>query len=380
MTGQAYIAPSGVAAVVPTPVTAWNRETSHPEADPTGHVQGAFTFGRIVGRSAALRKVLEQAELVAPTDATVLVCGESGTGKELVAREIHARSPRAHRPLVKVNCGAIPRELCESELFGHARGSFTGALHERSGRFQLAHGGTIFLDEVGDLPLDLQPKLLRVLQEGEYERVGDDVTRHVDVRVIAATNRDLAAAVRAGRFREDLYYRLSVFPIDLPPLRMRREDISLLAATFVARLSRKLGVAEPRITPLQYEQLENHDWPGNVRELENLIERAVILSRAGGPNLHVVLSRRTVREPTLSTPASAVASQDEIVPEAEWRRRENDNMVAALRRAGGRIYGQGGAADLLGLKPSTLSSRLRSLKGRAGPERCEASERFGVPR
>jgi transcriptional regulator with GAF, ATPase, and Fis domain len=297
----------------------------------------ATAFGSIVGTSPALRTVLLQVELVASTDATVLICGESGTGKELVAREIHQRSARAHRPLVNVNCSSVPRELFESEFFGHARGSFTGALHERRGRFQLAHGGTIFLDEVGDLALDLQPKVLRVLQERQYERVGDDVPRQVDVRVIAATNRDLTSEIRAGRFRQDLYYRLTVFPIDLPPLRMRRADIPLLAAHFVTRAARKLGITAPQLTRRQVEQFQAYDWPGNIRELENVIERAMILSRTGRPELDVALPHRANGDTCPPATGWTLPLPDEIVPDVEWRRRERANIVAALQRAGGRI-------------------------------------------
>jgi transcriptional regulator with GAF, ATPase, and Fis domain len=324
-------------------------------------VESVRAFECIVGQSPGLRTVLEQVELVAPTEATVLISGESGTGKELVARAIHERSRRAHRPLVTVNCSAMPRELFESEVFGHTRGAFTGALHDRSGRFQLANGGTIFLDEIGDLPLELQPKLLRVLQEGQYERVGDDATRRVDVRVIAATNHDLPAEVRAGRFREDLYYRLAVFPIELPPLRARRDDIRLLVAHFLPRAARRLGIAEPRITREHCETLERLDWPGNVRELENLIERVVILSRDGRVHLDLVLPDRT---PT-SAALVRLSHGDDIVSENERRRRERANILAALERTRGRIYGPGGAAALLGVKPSTLQSRLRAFGVRA---------------
>jgi len=320
----------------------------------------ALAYGSIVGQSPALRRVLPQVELVAPTDATVLILGESGTGKELVARAIHERSARARRPLIKVNCGAIPRDMFESEFFGHVRGAFTGAVRDRPGRFQLADGGTVFLDEVGDLPVDLQPKLLRVLQEGQYERVGDDATRKVDVRVIAATNRDLKTDVRNGRFREDLYYRLSVFPIELPPLRERKDDIPLLAAHFVSLAARKLGVAEPPISIHECEQLKRYDWPGNVRELQNVIERAVILSRGGRLRLDAVVAGHAAQEGT-PFPAAQPPGPEEIVPESEWRRRERANLVTALKRAGGRVYGRGGAAELLGVKPSTLQSRLRTL-------------------
>jgi transcriptional regulator with GAF, ATPase, and Fis domain len=251
--------------------------------------------------------------------------------------------------------------MFESEFFGHVRGAFTGAVRDRPGRFQLAHGGTIFLDEVGDIPLDLQPKLLRVLQEGQCERVGDDVTRRVDVRVIAATNRDLSVDVERGRFREDLYYRLTVFPLQIPPLRERRDDIPRLATHLIALAAKKLGLSAPRVTEQQCEQLKNYDWPGNVRELQNLLERAVILSKGG--TLHL--------EPSWlpKAPSSRVRSRatagPEIVPDEEWRRRERANLETALKHTGGRIYGPEGAAELLGVKPTTLQSRLRALGIRA---------------
>jgi transcriptional regulator with GAF, ATPase, and Fis domain len=316
----------------------------------------ALAFGRIVGNSAALRRLLPQVELVAPTDAIVLILGESGSGKELFAREIHQRSRRAERPLITVNCSAIPHEVFESEFFGHVRGAFTGAVRDRPGRFQLANNGTIFLDEVGDIPIDLQPKLLRVLQEGQYERVGEDVTRSVNVRVIAATNRDLSIDVKAGRFREDLYYRLTVFPLQVPPLRDRRDDIPRLAVHLVGLAARKFGLSPPRISDQQCEQLQRYDWPGNVRELQNLIERAVILSRDG----KLSFDPAWLPAPAAAAPPPAPTA-NEIVSDSEWRRRERENLETALKRAGGRIYGRDGAAELLGLKPTTLQSRLRAL-------------------
>ncbi len=311
-------------------------------------------IGRIVGESAALREILAEVALVAPTEATVLLTGESGTGKELFAREIHAQSRRAAQPLVKVNCSAIPREMFESEFFGHVRGAFTGALRDRQGRFQLAQNGTIFLDEVGDLPLDLQPKLLRVLQEGQYERVGEDSTRMVDVRVIAATHRDLAADVRDGLFREDLYYRLSVFPIEIPPLRARKEDLAPLAAHFVTLATNALGLPTPCVKEDQWEALVRYDWPGNVRELENFIERAVILARGGELRLEHVATQA-------AGDSGLLPIEGEIVRDDEMRRRERMNLIAALAKTEGKIYGPGGAAALLGVKPTTLQSRLRAL-------------------
>jgi DNA-binding NtrC family response regulator len=322
-----------------------------------------ISFGSIVGRSAALRDILGQIDRVAPTDATVMILGESGTGKEVLAREIHERSGRADRPLIKVNCSAVPREMFETEFFGHVKGAFTGALRDRPGRFKLADKGTLFLDEVGDMPLDLQPKLLRVLQEGQFERVGDDTTISVNVRIVAATNRDLAAEVAAGRFREDLYYRLSVFPLRLPPLRNRREDILPLAEYFIAQTARALNAPTPRLSEAHLAALEAYDLPGNARELQNVIERAVILGRPGHLRLdHVMVGRGEPPPPPSSLPGAvtlALPLTEEVIPEEEWRRRERDNLTAALRRTHGRIYGDNGAAKLLGIKPSTLQSRLR---------------------
>jgi transcriptional regulator with GAF, ATPase, and Fis domain len=321
-------------------------------------VDSALSFGRIVGRSRSLLHVLGQVDDVASTDATVLITGESGTGKELLAREIHERSRRSQQPFVRVNCSAIPRDMFESEFFGHVRGAFTGAVRDRPGRFQIAHGGTIFLDEIGDLPVELQPKLLRVLQEGEYERVGEDVTRKVDVRVIAATNRNLAEEVRARRFREDLFYRLNVLPLALPPLRARTDDIPLLATHVIAEVAKKLRIQEPTLTQADAARLQMYDWPGNIRELENVVQRAVILSKGVRLRLDIALA---------DLPATATSSADSELPDViltdrEWRERERANLMKALQRAQGRIYGEGGAANLLGINPTTLASRLRALK------------------
>jgi transcriptional regulator with GAF, ATPase, and Fis domain len=321
-------------------------------------VDSALNFGRIVGRSRSLHHVLWQVDDVASADATVLITGESGTGKELLAREIHERSRRSQQPFVRVNCSAIPREMFESEFFGHVRGAFTGAIRDRPGRFQIANGGTIFLDEIGDLPLELQPKLLRVLQEGEYERVGEDVTRKVDVRVIAATNQNLAEEVRARRFREDLFYRLNVLPLVLPPLRARTEDIPLLAAHAIAEVSKRLRIQEPTLTQADAARLQQYDWPGNIRELENVIQRAVILSKGVRLRLDIALA---------DLPVTATSAPDSDIPEIiltdrECRARERANLMKALQRADGRIYGQGGAAALLAINPTTLASRLRALK------------------
>jgi transcriptional regulator with GAF, ATPase, and Fis domain len=313
--------------------------------------------GRILGESTAIRELLKQLALVAPTGASVLILGESGTGKELVAREIHDRSLRHERPLITVNCASIPRELFESEFFGHLKGAFTGALRDRAGRFDAADGGTLFLDEVGEIPLELQGKLLRALQDGTFERVGDDRTRHVDVRVVAATNRDLERETKAGRFREDLFYRLSVFPLRVPPLRDRREDVPRLAAHFVERASRRMGGRPARFGRAEAERLQAYDWPGNVRELQNVVERAVILSR-GGPLRF---------EPLLLTasPHPQASGREEgrsgLRTESELKRAAREAVQEALRVSDGRIYGPRGAAERLGVPPTTLASRVKAM-------------------
>ncbi len=311
--------------------------------------------GRLVGESAALRHVVEQVELVAATGANVLILGESGTGKELVALEIHERSLRRHRAMIRVNCASIPHELFESEFFGHVKGSFTGALRDRAGRFQAADGGTLFLDEVGEIPLDLQGKLLRAIQEGQFERVGEDLARSVDVRLVAATNRELAAEVAAGRFREDLYYRLSVFPIHVPPLRDRLADVPVLAAHFLELASQRLKLPRQRLTRTDLERLMAYDWPGNIRELQNVIERAAIVSRGGPLRLADVLAPGSARN---AAPAAAAPG---VQNEATMKDRTRENLETALREAGGRIYGPAGAAARLGIKPTTLASRLKAL-------------------
>jgi PAS domain S-box-containing protein len=315
-------------------------------------------YHAILGDSPPLKKVLAQIEMVAPTNASVLILGESGTGKELVARAIHDRSPRKDAALVRVNCASIPRELFESEFFGHVRGAFTGAAKDRVGRFELAHGGTLFLDEIGEVPLELQSKLLRVLQEGQFEKVGEDRTRTVDVRIIAATNRDLEGEVKAGRFRQDLYYRLSVFPIDLPPLRDRAEDIQPLAQHFLDQSARKLGVTVPCLTPVQAKELQSYDWPGNVRELQNVIERAVIRSRNG----HLDFGLRAVSN-VAGHPSRKVRSGSLSAPTSlhNLKEHERDLIVEALTKTRGKIYGTDGAAALLGLKPTTLSSKVHRM-------------------
>jgi PAS domain S-box-containing protein len=325
-------------------------------------VNVSMNFGRIVGESPALAAMLARIEAVAGTPASVLIVGETGSGKELVAHAIHGRSRRASGPLVKVNCAAIPHELFESEFFGHVRGAFTGAHRDRVGRFELADGGTIFLDEVGEIPLALQGKLLRVLQEKEFERVGDDKTRKVDVRVIAATNKDLEKAVEAGEFREDLYYRLSVFPVQVPPLRKRGDDVVQLAVHFLDQVCRQFARPPLQFTQGQVESLRRYDWPGNVRELKNVIERAVILSRGNVLRLDLSLPEAMPAVPDM--PATAVpraAAGRAFRTEAEMREEQRQNMLAALETAGWRISGKGGAAELLGIRPTTLADRMRSL-------------------
>ena len=324
-------------------------------------VESSGSFGEILGRSPALERVLRQVDMVAATEANVLVLGESGTGKELIARAIHQRSPRARKPLVKVNCGSIPRELFESEFFGHMRGSFTGAVRDRVGRFQLADGGTLFLDEVGEIPLELQSKLLRVLQEGEFERVGDEVTRRVNVRVIAATNRDLRKEVNEGRFRLDLYYRLGVFPMEVPPLRDRREDIPDLIAHFVRQACLRFHLLSARVPQREIERAQRYEWPGNVRELQNVVERAVIVSRGGKLTLDLPQIEKLPTGRHERSAASTMVIPEAVIPEKEWRNRERANVLAGLRQAGFRVSGKGGAAELLGINPGTLASRLKAL-------------------
>ncbi|HEY0792463.1 MAG TPA: sigma-54 dependent transcriptional regulator [Chthoniobacterales bacterium] len=326
--------------------------TGRPAGDASVH------SGEIVGTSSAYRSVRKRIELVAPTDSTVLIQGETGTGKELIAREIHKLSRRKDRPLVRVNCASIPKELYESEFFGHVRGAFTGAIKDRVGRFEAAHGGTLFLDEIGEIPLDLQSKLLRALQEKQYERVGDEKTKRADVRIIAATNRDLEREVEAGRFREDLYYRLNVFPVRVAPLRERRDDIPLLAKYFVEMLATELKCPKARLTEAGVARLQNHDWPGNIRELRNVIERSLIVARGGALEFDLPA--------TVSAPAPPAFDAGEAVPpafltEPEIQRRERENLCAILQKTGWKIKGADGAAELLGVKPTTLISRIKKL-------------------
>ncbi len=293
----------------------------------------AQNFGEIVGQSPAIANLVEQIELVAPTDATALISGESGTGKELVAREIHRRSQRKDYPLVRVNCASIPKELYESEFFGHAKGAFTGALKDRAGRFQAADGGTLFLDEVGEIPLEMQSKLLRVLQEGEYERVGEEATRKVNVRIIAATNRKLAQEVEAKRFRQDLYYRLNVFPIEVAPLRNRKEDIPLLSATFMAQVRKKLNCTGRDLVQAEVLKLQNYHWPGNVRELQNIIERAVISSRCGSVKFDLPVPQASGA--SNKTPIKKNGDNpNEVLTDEDMRLREKGNIETALVGSG----------------------------------------------
>ncbi|MEY2608630.1 MAG: hydrogenase-4 transcriptional activator [Verrucomicrobiota bacterium] len=333
---------------------------NQPEIVISSHLNGsekaAAAFGEIIGQSRAWRQIIRQIEMVAPTDATVLVLGETGTGKELIARELHRRSRRKHKPLVRVNCASIPKELYESEFFGHARGAFTGAVKDRIGRFEAADRGTLFLDEVGEIPLELQGKLLRVLQEKCYERVGEEKTRCADVRIVAATNRDLKKEVAAGRFREDLYYRLNVFPIKVAPLRDRKEDVPLLATHFIDISVKELECPRPRLTRAGIETLQNYDWPGNIRELRNVIERAAIFAQGGVldfdlPGTGVDLNSFVLED----------VEEVEYLTDAEMRRRERENLFAVLQKTGWKIKGVDGAAELLGLKPTTLISRIEKM-------------------
>jgi len=306
-------------------------------------------FEDIVGNSAALQGVLQQVMIVAPTDSTVLLHGETGTGKELIARAIHNLSSRRERPYVRMNCAAIPSGLLESELFGHEKGAFTGALMQRKGRFELADGGSLFLDEIGDISLELQPKILRAIQEQEFERLGSSRTIQVNVRLIAATHRDLRAMIQEETFREDLFYRFNVFPIEIPPLRERRDDIPLLVNYFVSKVSSRMGRQIRSIPTRAMEMLMNCPWKGNIRELANFIERAVILSR--GHELEVPVSEL----PTSSEIRVAMGTP------STFRQAESSVIVDALRAASGRIAGKGGAAERLGLKRTTLQNKIRRL-------------------
>ena len=319
--------------------------------------------GDLIGRSDGMQAVFDAVKQVARTDTTVLITGETGTGKELVARSIHNASRRADKPLVVVNCAAIPANLIESEFFGHERGAFTGAIARREGRFALANGGTLFLDEVGELPLELQPKLLRVIQEGEFEPLGGTRTVKVDVRVLAATHRDLKQMVAAGKFREDLYFRLHVFPIPIPPLRERGADIEHLATAFVRRFARRLGKRVQHLNDAHLQSLRGYDWPGNVRELQNVIERAMILT--AGPELQLQRAMAGFTTPPVTpawTAASAAPEAVRVLTATEMEDFERGNLLRALNTCGWRVAGENGAARLLGIPPSTLGSKMKALK------------------
>jgi PAS domain S-box-containing protein len=320
-------------------------------------------FGEIVGQSLALKRTLAKVEAVASTTANVLILGESGVGKEMIARAIHSNSNRCDKAMIKVNCASIPKELFESEFFGHVRGSFTGAHKDRVGRLQLANGGTLFLDEVGEIPMSLQGKLLRALQEQEFERVGDERTTKVDVRVVAATNRNLEEEVAAGRFREDLYYRLSVFPIELPTLHERKDDIGLLAAHFLKTICCELGRDGLAISKHDAALLQQHPWPGNIRELRNVIERAVILSK--GKKLRLDLAMGVTAAGGQQSESIAIDSSG-FLNEAEFRAREKENLVAVLRAANWRVWGPHGAAAMMGISPSTFSYRMNAFDIKKG--------------
>jgi len=324
-------------------------------------IRTEFNFEEIIGESGSLKKALAQVELVAPAGTTALILGETGTGKELIARAIHNLSPRRERTFVKINCAAIPSGLLESELFGHERGAFTGAINQKVGRFELADRGTLFLDEVGDIPLELQPKLLRVLQEQEFERLGSNRTQRVDVRVVAATNGDLSKRVAEKAFRSDLYYRLNVFPIQIPALRERREDIPLLVRYFVQKFSRRLNKTVAYVPADAMDALANYAWPGNVRELENLIERAVLLSP--GKELRVPLSEIKSASVTdgFPTPGPATTFATTTSSIGTLEEAERQHILRALRQTEWRIAGPKGAAALLGMKRTTLQARMRKL-------------------
>ena len=324
-------------------------------------VNVALNFGRIVGTSLSLRGMLRRVEAVAETPAIVLIQGESGVGKELVARALHVRSPRAEGPLVKVNCASIPKELFESEFFGHVKGAFTGAHRDRIGRFQLADGGTIFLDEVSEIPLELQGKFLRVLQESEFERVGDDVTKSVDVRVVTATNKNLEKLIVEGKFREDLFYRLSVFPIDVPPLRERGDDVIQLAQHFLDQTCKDFGRKPMLLTRSQANDLRDYKWPGNIRELKNVIERAIILSPGNVFRLDLSMPKFSAEYPDSRPTEVTHEAGSGVLTEKEMREYQRKNLIAALELTNWRVSGPGGAAELLGVRPTTLTDRIRTF-------------------
>ena len=318
----------------------------------SSEVRSEYDFQDIVGKSNALSKVLRQISVVAPTDSTVLLHGETGTGKELIANAIHNLSPRRDHTFVRMNCAAIPSGLLESELFGHEKGAFTGALLQKKGRFELADHGSLFLDEIGDISLELQPKLLRAVQEQDFERLGSARTIHVNVRMIAATHRDLPSMIREGKFREDLFYRLNVFPIEIPPLRERREDIPLLVNYFVSRLAQRMGKKIESISRQVMEVLANASWPGNVRQLQNFLERAVILTQGS----ELCVPSAELKELMPAVRVNAVSGLQ------TFHDAERETIIGALKAASGRIAGAGGAAERLGLKRTTLQNKMRRLK------------------
>ncbi len=319
------------------------------------------SFGGIIGQSPSLQTILKQIDMVATTDANVLISGESGTGKELIANEIHKRSPRSKRPLIRVNCASVPRELYESEFFGHVKGAFTGAIKDRIGRFELADEGTLFLDEVGEIPLDLQSKLLRVLQEGTFERVGDEKTQEANVRVIAATNKNLKNEVAKGNFREDLFYRLNVFPLEVSPLRERKVDIPLLAVHFLKRAEKKFNRPEIKLSKANLINMENYSWPGNIRELQNVIERAMIISRSGRLLLDLPENPSSKKFLNQKNSSYEIQKSNRVSTFAEIRQFEKENILKALNQTGWKIFGIGGAAELLGVPPTTLTTRIQRM-------------------
>lgn len=320
-------------------------------------INSEFNHHQIIGKSAAIQHILQKIELVAPTDSTVLISGESGTGKELIARAIHEISQRSHRSLIRVNCAAIPADLFESEFFGHTKGAFTGATNDRPGRFELANGGTLFLDEVGEIPLHLQGKLLRVLQEQQFERVGESRTRHVDVRIITATNRNLKELVQQGQFREDLYFRLNVFPIESVPLRERRDDIPMLTQHFLQKSCTRANKPGLKIPLSELEKLKHYLWPGNIRELENVIERQVILAQGAALKFDGLAGTESARSDRI-----AGTSPTDILTHRDLRQQDRRNLLMALERCHGKVSGSGGAAELLGIKPTTLASRIKKYR------------------
>jgi len=315
--------------------------------------------GNIIGQSPAFMNALEQIDSIAKRDVTVLIQGETGSGKELFAKEIHQRSLRSHRPIIKVNCGAIPNSLFESEFFGHKKGSFTGAVKDRIGRFQLADEGTLFLDEVGEIPLDLQVKLLRVLQEGQFEQVGDDVTKEINVRIVAATNRDLLEEVKKGNFREDLYYRLNVIPIQAPSLRERKEDIKLLAEYFLKQVCNQFKIQPLEITNQNIQQLENYDWPGNIRELQSIIQRAILIHTDGPLQFNFPQKKET--DPPENKTKNNPQTKDNSAKKEDVKNLDKATILSTLEKTNWKVFGPRGAGEILGVPPANLAYRIKKL-------------------